>query len=57
MDEVKPAYETISISLPAPDVKALREQARREDRSISSVVRIALRRAAEMERSVATARS
>lgn len=38
---------TISISLPEKDVEALRERAQREDRSVSSVVRLALRRTAE----------
>ena len=40
---------TLSICLPMRDVEALRERARREDRSVSSIVRIALRRAAERE--------
>ena len=35
----------ISFSLPAREADALRKRARREDRSISSLVRLALRRA------------
>ena len=41
--------ETVSVSLPERDAAKLREKARREERSVSAVVRLALRRAAQME--------
>ena len=49
INEQDGASKTISICLPVRDAEALRERARREDRSVSSIVRIALRRAAERE--------
>lgn len=42
-DSTKPTTKTTTIRLPIEDIEHLREMAAREDRSVSSIVRLALR--------------